>query len=184
MKNSILLIAGLASLSACAVTPTANGGYQISSSVGQMLNQVVGNGATNTSSAAAPVNTGNDALGNPILDATGPTMTFQGPIDGGNATATLTPLGGGDYYFSISAAGKAVPGGPFPGMGGVDGKVTGDGQTFMMTQGDEKPNPQPCSINLTMSGNTLSVAEGYKAGGCMAFHNGALSFDGTLTRTS
>ena len=130
------------------------------------------------------MNTRNDALDNPIVGATGPTMIFQGPVDGGNLTATLTPLGGDGYYFSISAAGKAVPGGPFPGMGGVDGKVTGDGQTFVMTKGDEKPSPQPCSLNLTMSGNTLSVAEGYKTGGCMAFHNGMVSFDGTLTRTS
>lgn len=184
MNKSLFPIIGLVCLSACTVTPTTNGGYQISSSVGQMLNRVAESGATSASSASAPVNASNDALGNPIVDASGPTMTFQGPVDGGNATATLTPLGGSAYYFSISATGRAVPGGPFPGMGGVDGTVMGHGQNFVMTQGGGNSNPMPCALNLTVDGNKLFVAEDYKSGGCSAYHNGMLSFDGTLAQTS
>ena len=65
MKNAFYLVIGMACLSACSVTPTANGGYQISSSVGQMLNQAAGNGAASTLSASTTVNASNDALGKP-----------------------------------------------------------------------------------------------------------------------
>jgi len=167
MKACVLGLTGLALLTGCTVQPTANGGFQVSTvSLGQALGQApAGQGAGTPDPAAST---------QPVRSA----MKFAGPMDGGDGTVILTPASSGQYDLDLGVKGQMAD-------AGVSGVVTRSGDVFTMNQGHlDGQAPEPCSLTMKLTGDSLAVAENYQAGGCMIFHGASISFDGTLSRVN
>lgn len=155
-------------LAGCSVQPNGMGGYVVSSpTLGQVFS-----GATSGASASANISAPTAAT------------KYVGPIDGGTATLTVTPVGNSQYQIDLgaNAAGGATGG------GGVSGTIEPDGKSdggYILTQiSDGGVRPLPCALDVKFAANTAQISEDFKRDkeGCIGYHGAALSFDGVLTQ--
>ncbi len=175
-------MAGQVLLSACTVSPTPGGGYQISTPPAiSLFSHSDPNGDNSTTGSPLAGEPTDDSPGSGGQVVRGLATSFAGELDGGKGTAKLRPIGGSKYRLNLQVTEYGADG-QITGAGAVQGTLSRIGDVFTMSAGyDQRPPLSPCALNLTLRGSILTVSEDYRRGGCNAFHGASVSFDGQLS---
>jgi hypothetical protein len=162
----VFLCAVSLSLSACSITPTADGGYQVST---KSLNDLIQNASAPSNTLTMAPATEEDAKA-----SSSAAITYTGPLEGGPGSATLTATGASRYRVHLYVASSA-------GVGDVTGYAVRNGNILIMMTGMSGPGSSvsACNVQMTISGDQLQVREK----DCSAFHGDSVSFNGTLNRS-